>query len=365
MKVVYLVPGSGNSFYCENCVRDGGVFRALNGRKNIEAVMVPIYLPPPGEAHTGMVRGPLFFGAVNLYVKHKFPRLSAVPGIKGLLNSPALLSFAAKRAGSVRSSGLEDMTLSMLRGDTPYFREEILRLAGWLSREIRPDIIHLSNALLSGFIPLLKESLSVPVVCSLQDEDTWIAEMGAEYQDTAWDLLRENSRSIDLFLPVSDWYKGQMRRRLGIPEQALRVVPLGIDPQPFAGDRPIITGREVRPVIGFLSRLCPRFGLDTLAEAYLLLRQTAAGKEAVLRITGGYTSDDLPFLNGLLKRIRREGGRVEVMEHFGLAERAGFLSSLSLFSVPASKPEAFGLFQLEAMASGVPLVMPDHGGYVY
>jgi glycosyltransferase involved in cell wall biosynthesis len=34
------------------------------------------------------------------------------------------------------------------------------------------------------------------------------------------------------------------------------------------------------------------------------------------------------------------------------------LSSLTLFSVPATYPEAFGLYLLEALASGVPVVQP-------
>jgi glycosyltransferase involved in cell wall biosynthesis len=44
-------------------------------------------------------------------------------------------------------------------------------------------------------------------------------------------------------------------------------------------------------------------------------------------------------------------------------EKLTFLSELSVFSVPATYGEAFGLYVVEAMASGVPVVQPDHGAF--
>jgi glycosyltransferase involved in cell wall biosynthesis len=40
-----------------------------------------------------------------------------------------------------------------------------------------------------------------------------------------------------------------------------------------------------------------------------------------------------------------------------------FLESLSVFSVPARHPEAFGLYVIEAMAAGVPVVQPRCGAF--
>ena len=34
-----------------------------------------------------------------------------------------------------------------------------------------------------------------------------------------------------------------------------------------------------------------------------------------------------------------------------------------MFCVPARLPEAFGLYVIEAMAAGVPVVLPDHGSF--
>jgi glycosyltransferase involved in cell wall biosynthesis len=44
-------------------------------------------------------------------------------------------------------------------------------------------------------------------------------------------------------------------------------------------------------------------------------------------------------------------------------DRYAFLRSLSVMCVPTRRPEAFGMHMLEALASGVPVVQPDHGAY--
>ena len=48
--------------------------------------------------------------------------------LEKLLDSQKMLAWAAKKAGSTRASGLEDMTLSMLRGEHGRQAEELERL---------------------------------------------------------------------------------------------------------------------------------------------------------------------------------------------------------------------------------------------
>ena len=69
MRIVQITPGSGDNFYCENCLRDNLLVRAL-GRLGHDAVMVPLYLPPRLK-ETGRDRGdPLFFGAPVVVFLH-------------------------------------------------------------------------------------------------------------------------------------------------------------------------------------------------------------------------------------------------------------------------------------------------------
>jgi glycosyltransferase involved in cell wall biosynthesis len=44
-------------------------------------------------------------------------------------------------------------------------------------------------------------------------------------------------------------------------------------------------------------------------------------------------------------------------------QKLDFLRSLTLFSVPAIYPEAFGLYLIEAMACGIPVVQPDSAAF--
>ena len=49
-------------------------------------------------------------------------------------------------------------------------------------------------------------------------------------------------------------------------------------------------------------------------------------------------------------------------EHIYLSRRR-FMKELTLLSVPSTRPAAFGLYLLEAMAAGVPVVQPEIGAY--
>jgi glycosyltransferase involved in cell wall biosynthesis len=54
-------------------------------------------------------------------------------------------------------------------------------------------------------------------------------------------------------------------------------------------------------------------------------------------------------------------GDVEFLTDFDRAAKLDFLRSLSVLSVPEKRPAAYGLYVLEALAAGVPVVQPNHG----
>ena len=55
--------------------------------------------------------------------------------------------------------------------------------------------------------------------------------------------------------------------------------------------------------------------------------------------------------------------RVEWHPNLTREEKISFLRSLSVFSVPVAYPEAFGLYAIEAMACGVPIVQPNAAAF--
>jgi hypothetical protein len=44
MKIIQITPGSGDAFYCENCLRDAWLVQALR-RLGHDAILAPLYLP--------------------------------------------------------------------------------------------------------------------------------------------------------------------------------------------------------------------------------------------------------------------------------------------------------------------------------
>lgn len=115
MKVIHIIPGSGGSFYCGNCLRDSKYFDALRDM-GVDVIKVPMYLPLfENEEQLGDV--PVFYGAVSIYLKQMFPIFRKAPAwLDRLLNSKPMLKLAASQAGSTRAKGLEEMTISMLEG---------------------------------------------------------------------------------------------------------------------------------------------------------------------------------------------------------------------------------------------------------
>jgi glycosyltransferase involved in cell wall biosynthesis len=253
------------------------------------------------------------------------------------------------------------MTLSMLRGEEGNQAKEFRRLAGWLSREVRPEVIHLSNALLLGMARPLRRATGAAIACSLQDEAPWVDAMGEPDAGRCWEAMRERAAEVDAFLSVSRSYAEAVAGRLGVPGSRIHVVPLGVDPAAYP---PAPLGFSP-PAIGFLARMSEGNGLEALAEAYIRLRKTPGLERLRLRISGGKTGDDEPFLRRLRRRLDAEDalGGADFVEGFSLPERVDFLRSLSVFSVPGSDRTASGLGVLEAMAAGVPVVQPRHGSF--
>ncbi len=132
MKVAWLTPGSGDRFFCQNCHRDFALARAL-GRKGVQVAIVPLYLPLDVRSLEGLTCAPLQFGALRVYLEQRCPPLARrCPWLLRMLDRPALLRVAARRAGTASAANLADLTLSMLRGEDGRQAAELDRLIEWL-----------------------------------------------------------------------------------------------------------------------------------------------------------------------------------------------------------------------------------------
>jgi len=152
---------------------------------------------------------------------------------------------------------------------------------------------------------------------------------------------------------------------LDIPSERISVVPLGIAMDGYSRrDNPPAHHAPFR--VGYLARIAPEKGLQLLAEAYVRLRRRMNGAPARLEVAGYMASEHRAYLDGA-RAILRNAGLQDEMAYHGEVDRAGkraFLRNLDVLSVPATYDEPKGMFLLEAMASGVPVVQPRRGAFI-
>ena len=357
MKITYIVPGFGGSFYCGNCLRDSAFSKALKAQGH-DSVTLPLYLPHSIEEFAHQTDVPVFYGAVNIYLKQNFKLFRSMPKfLYKFFNSPFILKYAARKSGSTRAEGLEEMTISMLQGAEGFQKEELDQLIYFLKHHEKPDVVHLSNALLIGLAAKIREELKIPVFCTLQDEDVWINAMNEEYKPILWQLMSEKAKDVDAFIAVSKYFKGVMQTKMNIPDAKMHVIHLGVDPEMYTYHLPA----QNPLAIGFLSRLNEENGLDILVDAFILLKKNASFDTLRLMLTGGKTADDSKFIQQQINKLKNNNvlQYVDFVDDFRTSVLNDFFNKLSVLSVPVIKGEAFGLYLLEALASGIPIVQPD------
>ena len=358
MKIINIVPGFGGVFYCGNCLRDSVFVKTLKTMGH-DSVLLPIYLPLSNE---NVSNAPVFYGAVNIYLKQNFKFLRQMPGwLEHFFDSKPILRYAAKKAGSTRASGLEAMTISMLKGSEGFQKEELQVLIDFLKHHEKPDLVHLSNALLLGLAEKIRNDLQIPVVCSLQDEDVWVDAMKPQYREQIWQLMSAKAQYVDAFVAVSDYFAAKMKKNMQLPEDKVHVVHIGVNPDAYQ----VMVPSLAPPVIGYLSRICEDNGFGLLTDAFIELKGNPSFKNVKLRLNGGMTGDDKTYINKQIKKLKQKGylSDVEFIDAFQTEDLPAFFKGLSALSVPVLRGEAFGLYQIEAMASGIPVVQPTLGAF--
>lgn len=359
MKIVQIIPGSGDNFYCENCLRDMEMVHALR-RLGHDVMVVPLYLPGLLPETQAMNTGQLFYGGINVYLQQKMALFRYTPRwLDRWLDSPTLLKWVARKASMTRASDLALTTVSMLQGEKGRQVKELNRLLDWLVQQEKPDVVTLSNALLVGLARRIKQRLGVPLVCFLQDEEEFLDAFDSSEKETAWQTLTERAMDVDMFVAPSDYCGEQMALRLRVEPRQMQIIRSGIKTEDF----PPAQKPSAIPIIGFLSRLCADKGLDILVDAYVRLKRKQPFREVKLHLAGGKTSGDETFIQGIRKKLDACGvlEDVEFVERFDRNDRAAFLRNLTVLAVPERYNPCSGRYVLESLAAAVPVVTTAGG----
>lgn len=354
MRIVQITPGAGG-MYCGNCFRDNTLVAEFR-RAGHDVLMIPLYLPMTLDEEDQSSGIPVFFSGVTVYLEQKFPVLGKMPEwLHKQLASPAVLKWAGRKAGKTRASELGELTLSMIKGEEGKQAREISELIGYLKHHARADVICLSNALLAGMVRSLKRQLDVPVVCTLQGEDSFLDGLPESHRQLTWNTLAERCREVDLFIAPSHYFARLMAERLRISPEKMKVVYNGIQLDGWECASP-----QSPPALGFFARMCKEKGLHTLVRAFILLKQRGRVPNLKLHIGGAMGPSDEPFVNELKLQLQGSGvlGDVTFFSNITKQQKQQFFRRISVLSVPAEFGEAFGLYLLEAWAAGVPVVQP-------
>ncbi len=347
--------------YCGSCLRDNALARALLALGH-DVTLLPVYTPTRVDVEN-VSRPRVLFGGVSVYLQQMSALFRHTPwALDRLWDSPAFIKLVSGRSIQVNAGSLGALTVSTLRGEDGFQRKEIGKLVHWIQGEPPFDVINIPNALLVSLAGPIRRATGRPVCVTLQGEDVFLDGLPGADREGAEALMREHMAEVDRFLAVSHYYRDYAARRFHIDPARISVTPLGVSPEDLVpGGRTRLPGDPF--VIGYFARIAPEKSLHLLAEAYRILRHERGLPPSRLEAGGYLAPEHRPYLARIEADLAAWGLAGEFRYH-GELDRAGkvaFLRGLDAFSVPSTYAEPKGLYLLEAMACGIPVVAPNHG----
>jgi glycosyltransferase involved in cell wall biosynthesis len=363
VKVAILAAGAGG-MYCGSCLRDNSLAAGLR-QIGHDARLVCLYTPLRSESADAS-EGEIFYGGINIYLQHASAIFRKAPRwMDWLFDRRWLLRVAGDLGAQTPPAKLADLTADILRGEEGPVRKELHRLVEYLRDEVKPQVVNLPNLMFVGMAQTFARELKVPVVCELTGEDIFLDAMGAEDRQRIGEMIRQRAGHVARFVSTSGYYADRMAEYLGIDRGRIDVVATGLSEEYFVPVKGA-KGSARSKVVGYMARICPEKGLDRLVEAMELVRGRAGMGDVKLLAAGYLGARNRKWFEALRHRIAR-GPMRDGFTFLGEVDRAdkiAMLDSVDVFSVPAAYPEAKGIYVLEAMSRGIPVVQPRHGSFV-
>ena len=360
MKILAFTAGAG-PMYCGSCIRDNALAAELKSQGH-DLTLIPLYTPTLTD-EPNVSEQKVFCGGVSVYLEQHSALFRKTPWLLDRLwDSPWAIRLASRRSIAVNPRLLGELTVSMLRGEEGFQHKEIRKLTSWLRSQAPPDIVTLPNSLLIGLARPIREAVGRPLCCTLQGEDLYVSQLPEPYRTRSLDLIRSSVGHVDGFAAVSEYHAQFMGPYLGIPRDKMHVVPLGVSVQGYSPD---LRFRSNCFTVGYFARIAPEKGLHVLAEAYTRLRRETEFSGATLEVAGYLAPEHREYLRGIERKMKDAGLEHEFCYRGALdrLRKIDFLRNLDVLSVPCTYDEPKGIFLLEAMANGVPVVQPRRGAF--
>lgn len=236
-------------------------------------------------------------------------------------------------------------------GPSPPGRRGQLAIAarfGALVRRLRPDVVHLHGG--TTWMGAL-QAVGVPpvgrVVVEVHDAPASGLMSGATARLEGWMVRRPRCEPV----ANSGFVADELERHHGLPAGSVAVVPLSVPPV-ASPRRPPPDGDVVR-VVTVASRLAPVKNVGLLLD---VAERVAARNRRVRFVVVGDGAGRAD-----LERRRDERGLADVVGFAGRVPDVGAVLAGADIALSTSDYEGFGLFVVEAMAAGLPMVATEVG----
>ncbi|GAA0133317.1 hypothetical protein YSY43_01570 [Paenibacillus sp. YSY-4.3] len=265
--------------------------------------------------------------------------------------------------GQIQSPGsLESVPCFRMPGGRLYLTSLLRHLKRW-----HPDRVDVHNRPLLAY--QLKSRLPMAKVFLTFHSTTFF---DASYQSAA--RMRCLLEKVDRIIVNSQYLQKELQRRFPSLQTPISVNLLGVSLEDFAprwtspGEylrqaRLTDLGWSRRKIIMFIGRLLPSKGVHHLLKAFPAIIQQE--KEAMLVVVGGAyygINRESQYVRRLKKMAEPFGDRVVFLPYAPYPSVADWYNLADLIVVPSEEDEAFGLVNVEAMASAVPIVASRAGG---
>ena len=224
------------------------------------------------------------------------------------------------------------------------------------------DVIHAHDWLVAYAAKTLKTSYNIPLVSTIHateaGRNNGIREEQQKYiNDTEWMLTYESSEVI----VNSNYMKNELQRLFGLPFEKINVVPNGVSASNFT-----VTERDYdfrrkyamdnEKIILFMGRLVYEKGVQNLVAAMPKILDNYHDAKLIIAGKGGMLGELQNQVNNL-----GLGNKVYFTGHLS-PKQVQKMYKCADVSVFPSTYEPFGIVAIEAMLSGIPIVVSDIGG---